>query len=92
AGGKGVGAVSYQPSAFSPEPWAMSRSAPAAKSSGVVEGVELSGDRFVVGVQWHPERLYADSKSLFDEFISACVTTAAKESTFVPAKNETCRR
>lgn len=36
---------------------------------GVVEGIEKSGERFVLGVQWHPERDYETNKSLFAEFV-----------------------
>jgi putative glutamine amidotransferase len=40
---------------------------------GVIEAVELaSADHFVVGVQWHPERTYAQSavsRAIFAEFI-----------------------
>lgn len=38
---------------------------------GLTEGVEGTGDRWVVGVQWHPERTAAEDpsqQSLFDEF------------------------
>jgi len=40
---------------------------------GLVEGIELNGDSFVVGVQWHPECLpeSAEMLSLFAEFIHA---------------------
>lgn len=39
----------------------------------VIEAVEMSGDRFVVGVQWHPEELRAheDAKRLFAAFVQA---------------------
>jgi putative glutamine amidotransferase len=47
----------------------------AASDDGVVEGVESVGHRWVVGVQWHPERLedeapefINDSRRLFDAF------------------------
>jgi putative glutamine amidotransferase len=44
---------------------------------GVVEAVELdSGDQFVVGVQWHPERTYtqsAFSRAIFAAFVQAAV-------------------
>jgi putative glutamine amidotransferase len=40
---------------------------------GVIEAVELaSADHFVLGVQWHPERTYAESvvsRAIFAEFI-----------------------
>ena len=41
---------------------------------GLVEGVEMDGKRFVVGVQWHPECLVDDpgSQSLFRAFVAAC--------------------
>ncbi|MGW0481673.1 gamma-glutamyl-gamma-aminobutyrate hydrolase family protein [Nonomuraea sp. NPDC003214] len=35
----------------------------------VVEGVELQGHRFAVGVQWHPER--GDDNGLFDALVEA---------------------
>lgn len=41
-------------------------------SDGVVEGVEETGERFVVGVQWHPERGWrsdAFSRALFRRFV-----------------------
>jgi putative glutamine amidotransferase len=43
-------------------------------SDGIVEGVELqSPDNWVVGVQWHPERMPEDAfaKRLFEKFVSA---------------------
>jgi putative glutamine amidotransferase len=36
---------------------------------GLTEAVEEKGERFVVGVQWHPERDYASNHKLFDELI-----------------------
>jgi putative glutamine amidotransferase len=45
-----------------------------AAEDGVVEGVEWTGDRnWVVGVQWHPERMGGDafSERLFREFVEA---------------------
>ncbi len=40
---------------------------------GVIEGVELDDGRFVIGVQWHPEEMAADSgqRRLFEAFIDA---------------------
>jgi putative glutamine amidotransferase len=46
---------------------------------GVVEGIEMPGRRFVVGVQWHPESFWADAESfqpLFDAHAEACRTPA----------------
>lgn len=39
----------------------------------VIEAVELPGERFVVGVQWHPEELTAreEAKNLFRSFVAA---------------------
>ncbi len=42
---------------------------------GLIEGVELPGKRFVLGVQWHPESLsdrYAEAQALFNAFAEAC--------------------
>ncbi|HEY9711859.1 MAG TPA: gamma-glutamyl-gamma-aminobutyrate hydrolase family protein [Chroococcales cyanobacterium] len=36
---------------------------------GIVEAVELTGDRFVVGVQWHPEQDIATHLPLFREIV-----------------------
>lgn len=38
---------------------------------GVIEALELIGDRFVVGVQWHPERDFQRNQVLFQSFIEA---------------------
>jgi putative glutamine amidotransferase len=46
---------------------------------GVVEGIEMPGRRFVVGVQWHPESFWADPDSfqpLFDAHAEACRSLA----------------
>jgi len=44
----------------------------------VIEAVEEEGDRFVVGVQWHPERRPDDVETirLFEAFVNACRETA----------------
>lgn len=42
---------------------------------GVIEGLEMPGRRFVVGVQWHPETFWDSSdsfQSLFDAQADAC--------------------
>lgn len=42
---------------------------------GVVEGLEMPGRRFVLGVQWHPESFWNRPESfqpLFDAHVSAC--------------------
>lgn len=45
----------------------------AVASDGLVEGLELPGRRFFVGVQWHPEclPLQAEAQALFETFIRA---------------------
>ncbi len=47
----------------------------ATAGDGVVEGMELAGHRFVVGVQFHPEDLYQTQPrltALFAGFVAAC--------------------
>ncbi len=58
---------------------AVSRLAPglypsAVSDDGMVEAVELPGKMFVVGVQWHPERMQEEesSRRLFEAFIKEC--------------------
>jgi putative glutamine amidotransferase len=41
---------------------------------GLPEAIEKSGERFVVGVQWHPERDFEHNKALFAEFIKQALT------------------
>ncbi len=45
-----------------------------AKSNEIIEAIKLKNKKFVVGVQYHPERIYdnVESKILFDEFVKAC--------------------
>ena len=46
----------------------------ARSTDGIIEGVELeSADDWVVGVQWHPERIPEDAfaQKLFEDFVSA---------------------
>ena len=43
-------------------------------TDGIIEGVEWTGDaNWVVGVQWHPERMFGDafSERLFRDFVAA---------------------
>src|SRR5262249_38956453 len=50
--------------------------AAACASDGVIEAVEDRNRRFVVGVQWHPERGFENdalSQALFKSFISAAM-------------------
>lgn len=42
---------------------------------GLIEGVELSGKKFVLGVQWHPESLsdrHPEAQQLFNALTEAC--------------------
>lgn len=51
-------------------------------SDGIIEGVEWSGDsNWVVGVQWHPERMFGDafSERLFREFVAAARGAAVQK-------------
>lgn len=41
----------------------------ATAEDGITEAVEMPGDRFVVGVQWHPERDFERNEALFKEFV-----------------------
>jgi putative glutamine amidotransferase len=53
----------------------------ARSADGVVEAVEYTGDNgWMVGVQWHPERLTEDglSKALFRELVAAARGAAAR--------------
>jgi putative glutamine amidotransferase len=53
----------------------------ASSRDGVVEAVEISSAPFVIGVQWHPERLFVDdepSQRLFSAFVQMAAM-AAKE-------------
>lgn len=47
----------------------------ASGEDGVVEAIEQLGDRFVMGLQWHPEMLSGKSNNsykLFEAFVAAC--------------------
>ena len=41
----------------------------AKSDDGMVEAIEGAGDRFLVGVQWHPERDFETNRKLFEVFI-----------------------
>lgn len=45
---------------------------------GVIEAVEMKDRRFVIGVQWHPERGYDINKPLFDEFVKCSAQSNGK--------------
>ena len=47
----------------------------AVSEDGINEAVELTGHKFCIGVQWHPEHMSAFSKQqqrIFDAFVAAC--------------------
>ena len=52
---------------------------------GLIEGVEMAGDTWVVAVQFHPEELFATqpyAARLFESFVAAC---SGRVTTVVPA-------
>lgn len=52
-------------------------------ADGVIEGVEWTGDsNWVIGVQWHPERMFEDafSERLFTDFVAAARGAAVQRS------------
>ena len=51
----------------------------ASARDGIIEAVEISTQPFVIGVQWHPERLFADdeaSRQLFAAFVQTAAAYA----------------
>jgi putative glutamine amidotransferase len=52
----------------------------ARSTDGIIEGVEWTGDsNWVIGVQWHPERMVGDafSEELFHDFVAAVCSARA---------------
>ncbi len=48
---------------------------------GIIEGIEMPGARFVIGVQWHPEhmwRLRPHSKRLFKALVDAAIAARSQ--------------
>lgn len=58
---------------FDPEFLGTGLEATAYADDGVVEAIEATDDRFVLGVQWHPERIRdrEHSRKVFGAFIEA---------------------
>ena len=53
-------------------------SAAAVSADGIIESIYCKDKRYVLGVQWHPERDYhavPDSKKILDKFIKVCSET-----------------
>jgi putative glutamine amidotransferase len=45
----------------------------AVAEDGVIEGIEMPGKRFCIGVQWHPEySISSGDTKIFDAFVGAC--------------------
>ena len=47
----------------------------ATAEDGIIEAIELPGKKFVMGVQWHPERMFlydSAADEILDAFINAC--------------------
>lgn len=42
---------------------------------GIIEAIEHRFKRFVIGVQWHPERDFEGNRRLFRAFVNACKST-----------------
>jgi putative glutamine amidotransferase len=42
-------------------------------TDGVIEAIEMEGDDFAIGVQWHPEKIFDASRpKFFSAFVNAC--------------------
>jgi putative glutamine amidotransferase len=40
---------------------------------GVIEAIEAEDERFIIGVQWHPEKMFDENRrKIFSAFIGAC--------------------
>lgn len=75
----GVNSLHRQAAQRVPAPLAVSARSP----DGIIEAVESTAHRFVVGVQFHPELLVGvipEWKRLFEAFAAACTETVAKRS------------
>ena len=47
----------------------------AISEDGIIEGVERSDKKFIIGIQWHPENMCTydtDANKIFDRFLEAC--------------------
>jgi len=65
-----------------PDGWQVAATSP----DGIVEAMEYPGERFLIGVQWHPEDLVhgeEPAQRLFKSFVNACQAYQAKRRTYV---------
>lgn len=53
----------------------------AKSDDGLVEAIEQAGERFLIGVQWHPERDFESNRALFEEFIKQASKRSGQEKT-----------
>ncbi|MBI4831565.1 MAG: gamma-glutamyl-gamma-aminobutyrate hydrolase family protein [Candidatus Lindowbacteria bacterium] len=51
----------------------------AACDDGVIEAIESSGDTFMIGIQWHPEKMADNNRrKIFSAFVEACKEYGAR--------------
>lgn len=53
----------------------------ATSEDNIIEAIEMQGERFIIGVQWHPEKIsekYDEQQRLFDTFIDFCESTLCR--------------
>lgn len=49
---------------------------------GLIEGIEMPNKKFVVGIQWHPERMInydENANKIFDKFVNECIDVKIKK-------------
>lgn len=66
----------------------------AVSADGAIEGIEMSGKPFVVGVHWHPERLALQDRrhlKLFERFVKAAAAYSRKASRGAKAQKRVIR-
>lgn len=58
-----------------------------AQTEGIIEAIEAPEKRFIIGVQWHPERIFADNKC-FEYLFSNLITAASEDTPLKTANNK----
>jgi len=49
-------------------------------TDGIIEAIETEDGRFIIGVQWHPEKIFdANRKKFFSAFVNACKSKNQQE-------------